>query len=143
MDIFVAVPDAPEAPTADDITATSCKVLWQPPANDGGAPVTGYHLERQSGFSPRWARINKDLIEGTTYDLSDLVEDNTYTFRVTAVNKAGPSKPSKESDTFKAKNPWSKHFRSLTYISKFTLIASTVIHTTQHHNLTFRFNYFF
>lgn len=83
---------------------------WQPPANDGGAPITGYQLERQSGFSPRWAPVNKDLIEGTTYDLSDLVEDNTYIFRVKAVNKAGPSNPSEPSETYKAKNPWSKCF---------------------------------
>lgn len=83
---------------------------WQPPANDGGAPITGYQLERQSGFSPRWAPVNKDLIEGTTYDLSDLVEDNTYIFRVKAVNKAGPSNPSEPSETYKAKNPWSKLF---------------------------------
>jgi titin len=81
---------------------------WQPPTNDGGAPILGYHLERQSSFSTRWARVNKDLIEVTTLELSDFVEDNTYTFRVIAENKAGPSNPSLPSDTIKAKNPWSK-----------------------------------
>ena len=110
--VSTAVPDAPEAPQAADITATSCTVTWQPPANDGGAPVLGYHLERQSSFSPRWARANKDLIEGTTFDLTDLVEDNTYTFRIIAENKAGPSNPSLPSETIKAKNPWSKYFVS-------------------------------
>jgi hypothetical protein len=49
---------------------------------------------RQSSFSTRWARVNKDLIEVTTLELSDFVEDNTYTFRVIAENKAGPSNPS-------------------------------------------------
>lgn len=99
-------PDAPAAPTVNDVTKSSAVVTWQPPANDGGSPILGYHLEKKSGFSGRWTRVNKDLIPDTKLPMSDLIEDNTYEFRVIAENKAGPSKPSPPSESIKAKNPW-------------------------------------
>ena len=110
------VPDAPEAPLVRDVTATSCLLSWQPPVNDGGSPVLGYYVERSSGFSPRWIRINKDLIPDLDLPVDDLIEGNSYEFRVLAANKAGISKPSESSRTIKAVNPWSKlkfHFMPL------------------------------
>lgn len=105
---FTVVPDAPEAPLVSDITASSATVAWQPPANDGGSPVTGYRLERISGFSGRWVPVTKEIIPDTTFSVTDLVENNTYEFRVIAENKAGQSKPSPPSQNIKAINPWSK-----------------------------------
>lgn len=102
------VPDAPEAPVVSDITSTSATISWQPPANDGGSPITGYRLERISGFSGRWVPISKELLPETTFSVTDLVESNTYEFRVIAENKAGPSKPSPPSQNIKAVNPWTK-----------------------------------
>lgn len=106
--ILTVVPDAPDAPVISDITATSAVVTWQPPANDGGSPVIGYRLERISGFSGRWVSVTKDLIPEMTFSVADLVENNTYEFRVIAENKAGQSKPSPPSENTKALNPWSK-----------------------------------
>ncbi|GFO38541.1 titin, partial [Plakobranchus ocellatus] len=100
------VPDAPEAPVVTDVFKDNALVTWQPPANDNGAPVTGYLLERKSDISPRWVAVNKEPITATEMRVADLMEDNSYQFRVSAVNKAGPSKPSEPSPTIKAKDPW-------------------------------------
>ncbi|KAK3083483.1 hypothetical protein FSP39_023775 [Pinctada imbricata] len=102
------VPDAPNEPIISDVSATSCQLTWQPPANDGGSPVIGYHVERMSGYSPRWVRVTKDLIDGTELSNTDLVEGNTYEFRVLAENKAGLSKPSQSTSPIRAVNPWTK-----------------------------------
>jgi titin len=111
------VPDAPDAPSVTDIFRDSCLVTWQPPANDGGSPVTGYIVERTSSFSPRWTPVNKTPVAETTLKVDDLIEDNQYQFRVIAHNKAGPSEPSQPSQQILAKNPWSEtQFFSLIFL---------------------------
>lgn len=102
------VPDAPAAPTVKEIFKDNALVTWQLPAKDNGSPVTGYTLERMSSFSPRWVVVNKEPVPVTELRVTDLVEDNSYQFRVTAINAAGPSKPSEPSPSVKAKDPWSK-----------------------------------
>lgn len=87
----------------------SAVVSWQQPANDGGSPVTGYTIERQSSYSPRWVIVNKTPVQNLSLKVDDLIEDNVYQFRVIARNKAGPSEPSKPSDSIVAKDPWSKY----------------------------------
>ncbi|KAH9498303.1 hypothetical protein Btru_006488 [Bulinus truncatus] len=101
------VPDAPDAPAVKEVFKDNVFLTWQPPTNDGGTPVTGYIIERQSNITPRWIVVNKEPVPSTELRVLDLVEDNTYQFRVIAVNKAGPSKPSEPSPTIKAKDPWS------------------------------------
>lgn len=106
--MLLGVPDAPPAPTVPEMFRESCVVTWQPPSNDGGAPIIGYTVERLSSFSPRWVRVNKELVPDTRLQVTDLIEDNSYQFRVTAENKAGPSQPSEPSESTLAKDPWSK-----------------------------------
>ena len=106
--VTVDPPQAPEAPAVSDVLKDSAMVTWQPPADDGGTPVIGYHVERLSGFSPRWLQVTKDLTPQASFQLKELVEDNTYQFRVIAVNKVGPSPPSEPSPQITAKDPWGK-----------------------------------
>ena len=102
------MPDAPDAPSVSEVFRDSALVSWQPPANDGGSPVTGYTLERQASFSPRWTLVNKTPVAELSLKVDDLIEDNSYQFRVIAHNKAGPSEPSPPSPQIVAKDPWSK-----------------------------------
>lgn len=102
------VPDAPDAPSVSEVFRDSALVSWQPPANDGGSPVTGYTLERQASFSPRWTLVNKAPVAELSLKVDDLIEDNSYQFRVIAHNKAGPSEPSQPSPQIVAKDPWSE-----------------------------------
>ena len=79
---------------------------WQPPADDGGAPVSGFHLERRATTSERWIRVNKEQIPEMTFRVNDLVETNEYVFRVAAENQAGVGEFSPPSQPFVAKDPW-------------------------------------
>lgn len=60
-------PGAPDAPTVSNITSTSCTVNWQPPLQNGGSPILGYHLERHVMSSTRWVKQNKDMLSDTVY----------------------------------------------------------------------------
>lgn len=101
-------PDAPDAPTVNEIYNSKCKICWKPPGFDGGSQITGYFIERKSELTPRWIRINKDPVSDLEFIMNDLVEDNSYQFRIVAVNKAGESDPSKPSEPVVAKDPWRK-----------------------------------
>ena len=103
MVFFSAVPGAPSTPEVSEVFKNSCKLSWQPPASDGGAPITGYLLEKNTGT--RWVRINK-TVTSTTFKLTDLQEDYKYEFRVIAENKIGCGPPSQPSDQIVAKDPW-------------------------------------
>ena len=100
------MPEAPAKPKVKDVTKNSCLVTWQPPAGDGGTPLTGYWLERKSSTSPRWVRAVRELITDTEIVLVDLIEGCEYQFRVVAENKMGSGPESDASDRFTAKDQW-------------------------------------
>ncbi|VDD75474.1 unnamed protein product [Mesocestoides corti] len=85
-------PSTPNQPKVEDITSTSCRVTIEPPASDGGVPITFYHLEKRSNQRGNWVRAVKDKIpvikpsEPHTISITDLVADNVYEFRVAAEN---------------------------------------------------------
>ena len=106
---FDCVSDPPGPPRnvqVDDITKTSCKLTWEIPENDGGSPITGYFIERSSGYSSRWTKVNKNATTELELNLNDLSEGTEYNLRVCAVNAAGVGKPSETTGTFKAKDPF-------------------------------------
>jgi len=102
-----AVPGPPEAVSVSDVLSTSCAVTYQPPLSDGGSPVTGYHVERQTPGS-RWIRVNKEAVPDLSCPVTDLLEGNEYEFRVAAENKAGLGEYSAATPRITAKNPWDK-----------------------------------
>ncbi len=46
--IFSAIPLAPGAPHVRDWSERHMDVEWKEPIDDGGMPITGYHVEVQS-----------------------------------------------------------------------------------------------
>ena len=84
-------------------------LTWKPPKQDGGTPITAYHVERRLTSSARWLKANKEPITELTYNPKDLVEDNEYEFRIMAENKIGVGPPSSPCKPFKAKDPWRKY----------------------------------
>ena len=107
---FLDVPSAPEAPTVDEIFATTCRIQWTPPASDGGSPITGYLIDRRLQGASRWSKVNKNPTAPSATQIigEDLIEGSEYEFRVIACNKAGESEPSAPSRTIVAKNPFGK-----------------------------------
>ncbi len=100
------VPGAPESPVASEITNTSCRISWQEPRSDGGAPIKGYFVERKC--ATKWLRVNKNPEERKYLDLRDLIQGMDYEFRVCAVNEEGEGPFSKPSDSITAKNKYDK-----------------------------------
>ena len=66
------VPSAPRELKVTGVTRSTCQLQWLPPNNDGGAPIKGYIVERQT--EKRWIRAVSIMVEGTTVQLVDLIE---------------------------------------------------------------------
>ena len=103
-------PGAPEAPVISEIFKESCVATYEPPQNDGGTPITGYHLERRIISSARWVRLSRNAIAELTYKVTELIEGNEYEFRVAAENKVGMGPFSPPSKPITAKDPWGRFF---------------------------------
>ena len=88
---------------ATEISKTHATLTWQPPEFDGGSPIKGYYVERKSGT--RWIKVNKKPIKDLELKIDDLIEKDTYEFRVCAENEAGVGKPC-QSIEFVAKDPF-------------------------------------
>jgi predicted phage tail protein len=85
----VTVPGAPAGLSAAPGDA-KVTLSWDPPASDGGSPVTGYNVYYATSADFKWAAG----VTGTALALVGLVNGTPYYFRVTAVNKVGESQPS-------------------------------------------------
>ncbi|CAN0320984.1 unnamed protein product [Rangifer tarandus platyrhynchus] len=86
-------PGLASQPYMTDVTNEPLTVVWNAPAQDGGAPVLRYIVERRKKGSKLWVPVNKDPTQGTTHTVDDLLGDTEYEFRVVAVNEAGPGHP--------------------------------------------------
>lgn len=76
---------------------------WDPPKSDGGAPITGYVIEKKSKHAKEWAKAAEFKEPVTKGVVMGLKENEEYQFRVRAVNKAGPGEPSDASTKVIAK----------------------------------------
>lgn len=91
-------PPPPPEPAFND-TDGSVTVTWQPPSDDGGSPITGYVVEQRTAKATKWKQVSPQELAETMLQLSKVPQDEEYSFRVAAVNKAGqgpfsePSKP--------------------------------------------------
>lgn len=58
---------------------------------------SGYYVERRERGG-EWLKVNNYPTPNTTFTVQDLHEGSRYEFRVSAVNEAGPGKPSKPTE---------------------------------------------
>ncbi|KAL3125410.1 hypothetical protein niasHT_002138 [Heterodera trifolii] len=108
-------PGKVEKPSVTDWDKDHVHLEWQPPANDGGAELKEYVVEKKDATTGKWVeaiRVAADqtkanvpgLREGEQYQVATyqktkaivkgLEEGKEYQFRVKAVNKSGPGLPS-------------------------------------------------
>ncbi|KAL3079376.1 hypothetical protein niasHS_012746 [Heterodera schachtii] len=108
-------PGKVEKPSVTDWDKDHVHLEWQPPANDGGAELKEYVVEKKDATTGKWVeaiRVAADqtkanvpgLREGEQHQVATyqktkaivkgLEEGKEYQFRVKAVNKSGPGLPS-------------------------------------------------
>ncbi len=84
----VALPDTPSAP--QNVTATAgdgkVKLTWDPPAYDGGSPITGYTVTASRNSSNFKANFGADATSGA---IRSLPNGKTYTVTLVAKNANG------------------------------------------------------
>ena len=111
-----AVPGAPAPPTISDVFSSTATLSWSAPAKDGGAPITGYHVERRSSTAKRWVFVSTEPIKETTAVMRDLFAETEYEFRVSAENKVGTGSPSQPAGPITTKDPWGEYRRTTNLI---------------------------
>ena len=102
--IIADKPGAPGAPEVDEVGGDFVNLSWEK-ANDGGGRLLGYIIEKRDAAADRWTRVNYQPVKTLSYNVINLIEDNSYYFRIIAVNLAGESKPSIESSKIVVKDP--------------------------------------
>ncbi|UYV79450.1 unc-22 [Cordylochernes scorpioides] len=96
-------PGAPGLPTIKDYDKDFVQLAWDPPLRDGGAPITGYIIEKKDKYSSDWVQAAEVHGSMPTGKVTGLNEGDKYEFRVRAVNKAGPGAPSESTKPHLAK----------------------------------------
>jgi len=87
-----SIPDAPQNLNANLNSTDSVQLFWNAPQNTN-PPVLGYLIEYKT--TGDWFILAQN-VPSTTYAQSGLALNNTYTYRVLAVNSIGTSLPSNE-----------------------------------------------
>lgn len=95
-------PGPPGHLKATDWDKDHVDLQWTPPKDDGGAPITGYVVEKKDKFG-NWEKALEVPVDQLKATVPDLIEGQPYEFRVRAVNAAGPGEPSNETPTIIAK----------------------------------------
>jgi len=60
--LFEARPTAPGQPKVDDSDRSFIKIVWAPPTDDGGAPITGYIVERKDKKTGKWSVVSREPV---------------------------------------------------------------------------------
>ncbi|XP_061385571.1 obscurin isoform X3 [Danaus plexippus] len=81
-------PDAPDSPTAADVSDTEVLLRWKQPKYDGNSPVVCYSLQYKKGDSVEWITVAEN-IDHEFFVVRDLEPDTSYQFRLSSRNRIG------------------------------------------------------
>lgn len=81
-------PDAPDSPTAADISDTEVLLRWKQPKYDGNSLVVCYSLQYKAGDSVEWIDVANN-IDHEFFVVRDLKPDTSYQFRLSSRNHIG------------------------------------------------------
>lgn len=82
--IPIHVPSAPTKLNVIALSTSSLKLTWNMPADNGGAPITGYSIQRNGTIL-----VNNTGTTQTNYVDTGLLSNHQQTYRVAAWNSAG------------------------------------------------------
>lgn len=86
---LASAPLAPRSITSSEVSATSLTLSWLLPSSNGGLPITDYKVEVSSNGGSVWTTIEDDVSTNLAVDVSNLLKNRSYLFRVSALNSAG------------------------------------------------------
>ncbi len=93
------MPSKPEGPLViNDIIKDGCTLTWIPSSDTGGSRIVSYIIEAREAKRALWYQLDSVDPSETKYKVKDLIENNSYFFRVVAKSSVGTSEPL-ESDT--------------------------------------------
>ena len=97
--VYAGSPGPPQNLKIDNLTSSSCTLVWDPPSFDGGFAIKRYHVERfvevnsdtnsRSQFTSIKSQRTTQVCRVTHHTYSDLAEGTMYECRVRAENAAG------------------------------------------------------
>lgn len=92
-------PQPPEKVTVEKVGEERVTIGWRQPASDGGARLKGYRVEKRKLPSGNWTKAAETGPLDERAVVKSLMEDQTYSFRVSAFNEIG------ESEAVEVENP--------------------------------------
>ncbi|XP_028821981.1 M-protein, striated muscle isoform X2 [Denticeps clupeoides] len=95
------IPSAPGRVVPTRNTDTSVVVSWE--ASKDAKELIGYYIETSLAGKNEWEPCNNKPIKGTRFICHGLTTDESYVFKVRAVNAAGLSECSQESEAIEVK----------------------------------------
>ena len=100
------LPGPPGVPNVLEIGGDFVNLSWDKPLVDGGSRITGYWVDKREVGTQAWQQVNSSYpCQTNMINISNLVEDRHYEFRVMAVNAAGVGPPSQSTGSIKIKDP--------------------------------------
>lgn len=110
--IVIGRPGAVTGPIeVSSVSAESCVLTWAEPEDDGGTDITNYIVEKRESGTTAWQLVNSS-VKRTQIKVTHLTKYMEYTFRVSAENRFGVSKPL-ESTPIVAEHPFGKKMFNL------------------------------
>ena len=105
---LAAVPGAPSSLRLTGVQRDAVTLSWEPPDVDGGAPITGYLVERCDATrgGAGWATVGHLDASTFSFRATKLLEANRYHFRVTAENAVGTGQPIETTHAVEVKSPF-------------------------------------
>ncbi|KAJ8735219.1 hypothetical protein PYW07_006839 [Mythimna separata] len=86
--VEATTPDAPDSPTAAEISDTEVLLRWKQPKYDGNSTVICYSLQYKAGDSVEWKDVAKN-IDHEFFVVRNLSPDTSYQFRLSSCNRIG------------------------------------------------------
>jgi hypothetical protein len=90
VNVVATVSGAPTNLLSNAISPSQINLSWNTPTNNGGSPITGYKIERESPIGGGWNTLIENTgSTSTTYQDTGLTPNTQYNYRVSAINSIG------------------------------------------------------
>lgn len=87
------MPPGPPIVRIVDTTDHSIEVEWDPPVDNGGGEIQGYHVDKVVAGTKDWSRNTERPWKQHNFEVFGVREGAKYIVRVMAINSAGEGTP--------------------------------------------------